>query len=92
MMARKSAMRYTSKVDSAGRVVIPAAIRDKFGVKPGDTVTITAAPSGRITVEPRLAVLKEAQDYFRGLAPERELWSEELIAERRREADREAED
>jgi AbrB family looped-hinge helix DNA binding protein len=91
-MARKSAMRYTSKVDNAGRVVIPARIREKFGVKPGDAVTITAGPSGRITVEPRLAVLKEAQDYFRGLAPESELWSEELIAERRREARREAED
>jgi hypothetical protein len=61
-------------------------------VKPGDAVTITAGPSGRITVEPRLAVLKEAQDYFRSLAPESELWSEELIAERRQEARREAED
>lgn len=91
-MARKPAMRYTSKVDSAGRVVIPAGIREKFGVKPGDAVTITATPSGRITVEPRLAVLKEAQDYFQGLAPESELWSEELVAERRREARREAED
>jgi len=90
MMARTT-MRYTSKVDSAGRVVIPAAIREKFGVKPGDAVTITAAPSGGITVEPRLAVLKEAQDYFRGLAPESEVWSEELISERRREAAREAE-
>lgn len=51
----------------------------------------SAGLSGRITVELRLAVLKEAQDYFRGLTPESELWSEELIAERRREARREAE-
>lgn len=73
-------------------MVIPAGIRKKFGVKPGDTVTIKASPSGRITVEPRLAVLKEAQDYFRSLAPESELWSEELIPERHREARRETED
>jgi hypothetical protein len=36
--------------------------------------------------------VREAQEYFRKLAPEDELWSDELLAERRREARREYED
>lgn len=91
-MAHKASARYTGKVDRGGRVVIPAEIREKLGVEPGATVTITAGPSGRIILEPRMAVVREAQEYFRSLAPPEEHWSDELIAERRREARREAED
>jgi hypothetical protein len=55
-------------------------------------VTITEGPSGRIVLEPALALLREAQEYFRSIAPAGALWSEELIAERRKEARREVED
>jgi hypothetical protein len=48
--------------------------------------------SDRIVLKPALAVLREAQDYFRSIAPASVLWSEELIAERREEARREVED
>jgi hypothetical protein len=36
--------------------------------------------------------VREAQEYFCGLAPATEVWSDELIAERRQEARREIED
>jgi AbrB family looped-hinge helix DNA binding protein len=90
-MARTASIRYTAKVDQAGRVVIPVEIREKADLQPGATLTITAGPSGRIVLEPTLAVLREAQDYFLSLGPADELWSDEVLAERRLEARREIE-
>jgi len=85
-------VQYKTKVDGRGRVLIPAEIRKRAGVNPGATVTITEGPSGRIVLEPALALLREAQEYFRSIAPASVLWSDELIAERRKEAQREVED
>jgi AbrB family looped-hinge helix DNA binding protein len=85
-------VQYKTKVDGRGRVLIPAEIRKRAGVNPGATVTITEGPSGRIVLEPALALLREAQEYFRSIAPASVLWSDELIAERRKEARREVED
>jgi AbrB family looped-hinge helix DNA binding protein len=90
-MSRRAAVRYKGKVDSAGRVLIPAELRERLNVKPGATVTITVR-AGCIVLESRSAAVRAAQEYFRGLAPEKPLWSEELIAERRREARREIAD
>ena len=78
---------YVAKVDAAGRVLIPRELREQLGVKPGATVTITPV-HGRIVLEPRLSILSEAQAYFRALAPETDVWSNELLAERRRGARR----
>jgi AbrB family looped-hinge helix DNA binding protein len=91
-MARNVALRYTGKVDKAGRIVIPAEIRAKAHLQPGATVSITAGASGRIVLEPTLAIVHEAQEYFRSLGPADESWSDELLAERRLEARREYED
>jgi AbrB family looped-hinge helix DNA binding protein len=90
-MAQRPATRYIGKVDQAGRVVIPAEIREKVHLQPGATVTITAASSGRIVLEPTLAILREAQEYFQSLGPANELWSDDLLTERRQEARREIE-
>ncbi len=92
MMARNAAARYTGKVDKAGRVVIPAEIRAKAHLRPGATVSITADPSGRIVLESTVAIVREAQEYFQSLGQAEELWSDELLAERRAEARRESED
>ena len=91
-MARQATARYKAKIDGAGRVLIPAEIRKRLGMKPGATVTITEGPSGRIVIEPALALLREAQEYFRSIAPASVLWSEELVAERRKETRGEVED
>lgn len=87
----RHAVQYVGKVDKAGRVVIPAEIREKAHLQPGSTVTITAAPSGRIVLEPTLSILREAHEYFQSLGSADEVWSDELLAERRREARREIE-
>jgi AbrB family looped-hinge helix DNA binding protein len=91
-MAHKAKARYKARVDGTGRVLIPAEIRKRAGMKPGAMVTITEGPSGRIVLEPALGILREAQEYFQRLAPASMLWSDELIAERRKEARREVED
>ena len=91
-MARKATARYRARVDGTGRVLIPAEIRKRAGMKPGATVPITEGPSGRVVLEPALVLLREAQEYFRSIAPADALWSDELIAERRKEARRELED
>ena len=85
-------MQFKVRVDGTGRILIPAELRKKLGMSPGDTVTITEAPSGRIVVESAAPLLREAQEYFRSIAPADALWSDELIAERRKEARREIED
>ena len=91
-MAHKATARYKARVDGTGRVLIPAEIRKRAGINSGATVTITEGPSGRIVLEPAMALLHEAQEYFRSIAPSDVLWSDELIAERRKEARREVED
>jgi len=91
-MGRKAMMQFKVRVDGTGRILIPADLRKRAGMKPGATVTITEGPSGRVVLEPALALLREAQDYFRSIAPAGALWSDELIAERRKEARREIED
>ena len=91
-MAHLATARYKARIDDTGRVLIPAEIRKRLGMQPGATVTITEGPSGRIVLEPAMALLREAQDYFRSIAPASVLWSDQLIAERRKEARREVED
>lgn len=91
-MGRNLTARYTGKVDKAGRVVIPAEIRANAHLRPGATVTITTDASGSIVLKPTLEILHEAQEYFLSLGPADEIWSDELLAERRMEARREIED
>ena len=87
-MPRRPAVSFKGKVDSGGRVLIPAELRERMDVKPGSVVTITAG-NGKIVLESRSSAVRTAQKYFRKLAPESEVWSDELAAERRREARRE---
>ena len=87
-MARLGARRYRTRIDSAGRVLIPAELRESLDLRPGGTVTVSAERGG-IRVESRRAAVQAAQEYFRGLEPESKVWSDELVADRRREARRE---
>jgi AbrB family looped-hinge helix DNA binding protein len=91
-MSHSGGTRYKAKVDSAGRVLIPAPLREKLGVHPGAIVSIVEGRDGRVVLESRMAAVREAQEYFCSLAPPTEVWSDELIAERRKEARREIED
>jgi AbrB family looped-hinge helix DNA binding protein len=76
------------KLNEQGRLVIPAELRCLAGLTPGDTVIVRA-------VGDHIEILSEAAIFERiqaaaGRYEGRTLPSEELIAERRAEAEREA--
>ena len=80
------------KIDSAGRIVIPAEMRAAMMVKPGDTVTAEVVEGVFRIVSPGVA-LKQVQAFAREWKAKNPGISvvDELIAERREEARREDE-
>ena len=82
---------YSLQLGERGRVVLPAPVRKRLKLNPGDRLVLIVDESG----EMRLASLKRQIDkcmgMFADISPERIL-SEELIAERREEARRENEE
>jgi AbrB family looped-hinge helix DNA binding protein len=82
------------KIDSAGRIVIPAEMRAAMLVKPGDTVTARVEDGEFRIVSPDVA-LKRVQAFARKWKaehPDAPSIVDELIAERRDEARRELEE
>ena len=73
------------KIDSSGRIVLPAQLREKLGVDLGDSVLVVD-DDGEVRIETSQDALKEAQAYFAELVPREVSLADELIAERRREA------
>ena len=71
-----------------GKLVIPAAFRREMGITPGDTV-IVEMDEGELRVRSLSSAIRRVQERMRELNPEGRLLSEELIADRRAEADRE---
>ncbi|HVA65200.1 MAG TPA: AbrB/MazE/SpoVT family DNA-binding domain-containing protein [Terriglobales bacterium] len=88
-MATPAPERHTAQVDATGRLLIPAALRRQCGLAPGTAVTLVAGGEGELVVQSRQAAVREAQAYFQRLRRPGQRWSDELIAERRREARRE---
>jgi AbrB family looped-hinge helix DNA binding protein len=76
------------KLVSGGRLQIPARVRRELGLKDGDSV-IMETVKGELRVRPYRDVLAEMQKRLRKYVPEGVLLSEELIADRRAEAERE---
>ena len=81
------------RIDSAGRIVIPAEMRAAMMVKPGDTVTAEVVDGEFRIVSPGVA-LKRVQAFARDWKAKNPGASvvDELIADRRDEARRELED
>lgn len=80
-----------SKLNDNGRIVIPADIRSKMGVKPGDTLFLTLE-GDVLKIESQMTRIRRIQESMRALIPGDRLLSEELIADRREEARREMEE
>jgi AbrB family looped-hinge helix DNA binding protein len=75
----------TVSVDSAGRVLIPAAFRDWFQLQEGSRLVLTAGEAGLELMPPSRAVEK-ARALLKSFVPPGASLSDELIADRRREA------
>ena len=79
---------YRSKVDSSGRIVLPAEVRQRQQIHAGDQVVLIEGRDGLQVKSLQQAIL-DAQSLFAQLAPQDVLLSEELIRERREEAESE---
>ena len=79
------------KIDSAGRIVIPAEMRAAMLVKSGDTVT-ARVENGEFRITSSEVAVRRAQSLARKLIPAGVSLVDELIAERREEARREADE
>ena len=76
------------KIGQGGRIVLPAPIRKALGVTTGDDL-ILALSDGEVRMFTRREAIRRAQDLVRSYFPEGRMLSEELIRERKIEADRE---
>lgn len=56
------------KLGEGGRLVIPAAMREALGVKPGDELALEVE-DGELKIKSYLAVISELQDEFNKLVP-----------------------
>lgn len=74
----------TAKVSKKGWVVIPRDIRERHGIRPGDTVHIVDY-AGRIAIIP---ALKDPISQGRGLLTGGPSLTEALLEERRRDVER----
>lgn len=71
-----------------GRVLIPAAFREALGLSEGDTL-IASIDKGELNLLTRRAAVRRAQAIVRQFVPEGVSLVDELIEDRRREAERE---
>ena len=76
---------YAVKLEKSGRILIPAEIRRRFGLEPGQDVLIGADERRVTVVGNRAAALRDLQEQMRSFRLDGSL-AEELIAERRAEA------
>jgi AbrB family looped-hinge helix DNA binding protein len=78
-----------TKIDKAGRILIPAKLRTELNVGPGDAVVMETS-GDELHVRPYRLAIREAQAIIRKYIPDRDRsLVDELIAERRQEAERE---
>lgn len=74
------------KLGKQGRLVVPAPLRQELGLKMGDEL-VARVEEGRLIFEPRAAVVKRLRERFKDVNSS---LADELLAERREEAAREA--
>ena len=79
------------KVEKSGRILIPAAIRRRFDIKEGTEMILRVDETG-IQMGTREQALTRIRKRLRRYIPEGSCLSEELIQERRAEAERENQD
>ncbi len=77
-----------AKLNANGRVVIPAAVRKALDLRPGDEL-IMRVEDGELRLSTRRQALARARRMIRRYIPTEEDLTQSLIADRRKEAERE---
>ena len=83
--------KFTLHIDNQGRIMLPSWWRRKEGVDHSTELCVAVTEEGALVVETREQGLRRARALLRKYIPEGVNLSDELIAERRVEAAREAE-
>lgn len=80
-----------TKLGEGRRVAVPAEVCQRYGLEPGDPVVLELSEHG-ILVRALDAVIRDVQAFFADIVPPDVSLVDDLIRERREEADREARD
>ncbi|MGA9062267.1 MAG: AbrB/MazE/SpoVT family DNA-binding domain-containing protein [Terracidiphilus sp.] len=83
--------RAKARLSANGRIVIPAAIREQLGIRPGDPV-LMEVEDGVLRIESYPTRIARIQREFAQFIPPGVSLADELIRERREEARREQEE
>jgi len=78
-------------VADRGRIVLPAEVRERLEIHDGDRLWLVIDPDGTMRIQTRRVIIHSMVGMFKHLSPERNA-VDELIAERRREAEMEERD
>ena len=78
-----------TKIGAGGRIVLPASCRAELGVRPGDEVMLHLE-NGEIRINTMAQAIRRFQAFTRRHIPGDASLADELIAERRAEARRDA--
>ncbi len=81
---------FPASMDSAGRVLIPIELRRPMALSQDSELSWVRDENG-LHLKSFKEIIAEIQEYYLSLSPPEDVWSEELIAERKREAKIEAE-
>ena len=76
------------RIIEGGKLIIPASMRRELGIATGDTVLVDVA-DGELRVRSLSKAIERAQAILRRHVPEGVSLVDELIADRRRESERE---
>lgn len=88
MQTAKSYTKHTRvRLGPQGRIVIPMALRESLGFSPGDEL-VAWVEDGQLVIEKPEHILERLQSWFSSIPKEISL-TDELIAERRAEAEKE---
>ena len=77
---------FSVTVRARGRLVLPAALRERLGIGEGDKLVLTVQPDGCVKLVSVRDAVRRARGLFAHVAPPGVSLVDELIAERREEA------
>jgi len=80
---------YHVTVTDRGRLVLPAELRARLKIRDGDKVSLTVEADGAVVLQTRAVAIQRLRGMFMRPRKQGRLASDELIAERRREARKE---
>lgn len=81
---------FPASIDAAGRVLIPIELRRPMEITQDSELSWVRDENG-LHLKSFKEIIADIQEYYMALSPPEDVWSETLIAERKREAKIEAE-